>query len=39
MRAGGVPQHGIGQKLVGACVDALAAEHINKINLIAFKKK
>ena len=27
-----------GQKLVGACVDALAAEHINKINLIAFKK-
>ena len=31
-------KHGIGQKLVGACVDALAAEHINKINLIAFKK-
>ena len=24
-------KHGIGQKLVGACVDALAAEHINKI--------
>ena len=32
-------KHGIGQKLcVVPAVDALAAEHINKINLIAFKK-
>lgn len=30
--------HGIGQKLVNACLEALKAEHINKVNLIAFKK-
>lgn len=31
-------KHGIGQKLVGACLDALKEEHINKVNLIAFTK-
>ena len=31
-------KHGIGQKLVNACLEALKAEHINKVNLIAFKK-
>lgn len=31
-------QHGIGQKLVQACLEALKKEHINKVNLIAFKK-
>ena len=31
-------KHGIGQKMVKACMEALKAEKINKINLIAFKK-
>ena len=31
-------KHGIGQQLVEACLDALREEHINKVNLIAFKK-
>lgn len=31
-------KHGIGQKLVQACLEALAEEQINKVNLIAFKK-
>lgn len=31
-------KHGIGQKLVQACIVALKEEHINKVNLIAFKK-
>lgn len=31
-------KHGIGQKMVQACLAALRAEHINKVNLIAFKK-
>ena len=31
-------KHGIGQKMVGACMEALKEEKINKINLIAFKK-
>ena len=29
-------KHGIGQKMVMACIEALKAEHVNKINLIAF---
>lgn len=31
-------KHGIGQQMVRACVKALQEEHINKINLIAFRK-
>ena len=31
-------KHGIGQKMVIACLEALKKEQINKINLIAFKK-
>ena len=31
-------KHGIGQKMVKACMEALKEEKINKINLIAFKK-
>ncbi len=31
-------KHGIGQQLVETCLEALKAEHINKVNLIAFKK-
>ena len=31
-------KHGIGQKLVNACLEALKAEKISKVNLIAFKK-
>ena len=31
-------KHGIGQRLVQACLYALKAEKINKVNLIAFKK-
>lgn len=31
-------KHGIGEKLVNACMQALKEEHINKVNLIAFKK-
>lgn len=31
-------KHGIGQKMVRACMKALKEEKINKINLIAFKK-
>ena len=31
-------KHGIGQKLVMACLEALKKEHINKVNLIAFQK-
>lgn len=31
-------KHGIGQKMVRACMVALKEEKINKINLIAFKK-
>jgi len=31
-------KHGIGQKMVHACLEALKAEHINKVNLIAFKR-
>ena len=31
-------KHGIGQKLVQACLEALKSEQINKVNLIAFKK-
>lgn len=31
-------KHGIGQQLVQACLSALKAEKINKVNLIAFKK-
>lgn len=30
-------KHGIGQKMVEACLAALKEEHINKVNLIAFK--
>jgi ribosomal protein S18 acetylase RimI-like enzyme len=30
-------KHGIGQKLVLACLDALRKEQINKVNLIAFQ--
>lgn len=30
--------HGIGQKMVVKCLDALKAEKINKVNLIAFRK-
>lgn len=31
-------KQGIGQQMVNACVEALKAEKINKINLIAFQK-
>lgn len=31
-------KHGIGQRLVHACLEALKEEHINKVNLIAFQK-
>ena len=31
-------KHGIGQRLVQECLKALKKEHINKVNLIAFKK-
>ena len=31
-------KHGIGQRLVLECLEALKREHINKVNLIAFKK-
>lgn len=31
-------KHGIGQQLVQSCLKALKEEHINKVNLIAFKK-
>lgn len=31
-------KHGIGQKLVQACLKALKEEQINKVNLIAFEK-
>lgn len=31
-------KHGIGQKLVGRCLEALKKEKISKVNLIAFKK-
>lgn len=31
-------KHGIGQKLVLACLEALKREQINKVNLIAFQK-
>lgn len=31
-------QHGIGQKMVTACLEALEREHICKVNLIAFQK-
>ena len=31
-------KHGIGQQLVETCLEALKAEHINKVNLIAFKR-
>lgn len=31
-------KHGIGQQIVKACLDALAKEKINKVNLIAFQK-
>lgn len=31
-------KHGIGQRLVQACLEALKEEHINKVNLIAFQK-
>lgn len=31
-------KHGIGQKMVSACLEALKKEHICKVNLIAFKK-
>jgi ribosomal protein S18 acetylase RimI-like enzyme len=30
-------KHGIGQKLVISCLKALKAEHVNKVNLIAFE--
>jgi ribosomal protein S18 acetylase RimI-like enzyme len=30
-------KHGIGQKMVTACLDALRKEKINKVNLIAFQ--
>lgn len=29
--------HGVGQKMVLACLEALKAEHIHKVNLIAYK--
>lgn len=31
-------KHGIGQKMVNSCLEALKKEHICKVNLIAFKK-
>lgn len=31
-------KHGIGQKMVHACLEALKKEHICKVNLIAFQK-
>lgn len=31
-------KHGIGQKMVAACLEALKKEKINKVNLIAFQK-
>lgn len=31
-------KHGIGQRLVQECLEALKRDHINKVNLIAFKK-
>ena len=31
-------KQGIGQKMVEACLAALKCEHVNKVNLIAFKK-
>ncbi len=31
-------KHGIGQKMVGACLEELKKEKINKVNLIAFQK-
>lgn len=31
-------KHGIGQKMVLACLEALKREQINKVNLIAFQK-
>lgn len=31
-------KHGIGQQIVKTCLDALAKEKINKVNLIAFQK-
>ena len=31
-------KHGIGQKMVEACLEALKKENINKVNLIAFQK-
>lgn len=31
-------KHGIGHQLVNACLEALKEEHINKVNLIAFKR-
>ena len=31
-------KHGIGQKMVKACMEALKAEEINKVSLIAFTK-
>lgn len=31
-------KHGIGQKMVKACLEALKEEKINKVNLIAFRK-
>ena len=31
-------KQGIGQKMVEACLAALKREHVNKVNLIAFKK-
>lgn len=31
-------KHGIGQKMVKACLEALKKEHICKVNLIAFRK-
>jgi ribosomal protein S18 acetylase RimI-like enzyme len=30
-------KHGIGQKMVRHCLEALKEEHVNKVNLIAFK--
>lgn len=30
-------EHGIGQKMVNACLEALKKEKVNKVNLIAFK--
>lgn len=31
-------KHGIGQKMVEACLEALKKEKVNKVNLIAFQK-